>query len=247
MKAYLIDADILSYAQGLKLQETTLQARAQGTLDRDVLFLLEHTPVFTLGQRSTGNEFKKPLSTIQQSGIEVHSTSRGGNVTYHGPGQLVGYPILDLTQRQQTTASKQEYSQKLERVMQDVGRAYVPDLFCREDLHPETGKRYVGVWKKQQERLVKLGFVGVGIQPHQGRFFSTHGFALNICLKHPEHFDLIDPCGLTGVQVASLQDFCKNPIMLEEIKKKVAGVFGQVFGYKLEHISLEELKEKIKK
>ncbi len=245
MKAYVVDAGIVPYKDALHLQEATVHARAKGLIDRDVLFLLEHPPVFTLGQRTTGTEFKKPLHEIQHQGIEIYPTSRGGNVVYHGPGQLIGYPILDLTQRTQTTT--QEYSQKLEHVMQEVGRAYVQDLFCRTDTHPTTGKRYVGLWKQQHETLFKVGFVGVCIKPVLGRFLSMHGFALNTNLKHPEHFELIDPCGLAGVRVASLQDFCKHNINIQEVKTQTANIFGNVFGYKLENVSYEELNKKIKK
>lgn len=240
MQVYFVDAGMLAYPESVQLQEATIHARAKGVIDRDVLFLLQHPPVFTLGQRTTGQEFRKSIETIRQDGIDVCSTNRGGNITYHGPGQVVGYPIIDLTSR--TPNNKQEYSRKLEQVMLEAGRMYVPELFCRKDLYEPTGKRYVGVWAMQKEIPVKVGFVGVKIIPCNKCFFSMHGFALNIALQHPEHFELIDPCGLSGVCVASLQDFCQKTISIQDVKQKLTTAFAHVFDYELKEISMKQIK-----
>lgn len=248
MKAYLVDAGLISYAEGLYLQDIAMRARAEGRLGMDVLFLLEHTPVITLGKQAQEHMLRLPRETItKEYGIQVYSASRGGKATYHGPGQVVGYPILDFTARKETMSSlfKHEYSEKLERVMLSLGQKYVQDLFCRKDINPETGKRYVGVWHNSAP-IKKVGAVGVDIITQNHHFISTHGFALNVQLAHPEHFDLIDPCGLKDVKSASLAELCKKELSIPDIKTQLAQAFAHVFGYEFETISCAGLKEIIK-
>lgn len=243
MQAYLVDAGRIPYAEGLRLQTLVFDAKASGRLSRDVLFLLEHLPVITMGKLADESMLRASVQEITRQGIEFYHSTRGGRVTYHGLGQVVGYPIVDFTQRKQVLSalSEENYSEKLERVLVSVARTYVADVFKRDDKDLETDKRYVGAWCRRNDTIVKVGAVGWELRHANGRMISMHGFALNVNLLFPEHFDLIDPCGLKGVKAASLSELCGKPVEVSEVKERLAQEFANVFGYELEAISVEEL------
>jgi lipoyl(octanoyl) transferase len=201
------------YAEAAELQARLVEERRAGTIP-DTLLLLEHPHVITLGVRGDGgrSHLLATPETLASRGVELHETGRGGDITYHGPGQLVGYPIVDL---------------KPDRC--DVHR-YVRDL---EDVLIRTASDYgitagridglTGVWVGDE----KLAAIGVRI----ARWITSHGFALNVTTDL-DYFKLIIPCGIAERGVTSLSRLLGRPVAIDEVSARVAGNFAKVFGLK---------------
>ena len=174
----------LEYREALELQERIRTARQQDAVP-DVMLLLEHFPVYTRGRRSAAGELPMGEDWYRMQGIEVIETDRGGKVTYHGPGQLVGYPIVRID-------DVAEYVRTLERaIVRALAEEGIRDPRARFDDGPD----FTGVWV--QER--KIASIGVHVQ----RGITTHGFAVNV-ENDLQPFGWVVPCGLEGVQMTSL-------------------------------------------
>ena len=173
----------IEYREALELQERTRAAR-QADAVPDVLLLLEHWPVYTRGRRSAVGELPMGEDWYRTQGLDIVETDRGGKVTYHGPGQLVGYPIVRID-------DVVEYVRTLERAI--VGALSEEGVAARA--RPQDGPDYTGVWV--QER--KIASIGV----HVARGVTTHGFAVNV-ENDLQPFSWIVPCGLDGVRMTSL-------------------------------------------
>ncbi len=180
------------YPEALELQAKCVEARRSGAAP-DRLLLLEHPAVITLGRSARREHLRASGAELQARGIAVHEVSRGGDVTYHGPGQLVGYPILDLAARGETDVHR--YLRSLEEILVEalgwmgVAAETVPGLtgvFARSA--SDTG-----------EPARKIASIGVGLR----RWITCHGFALNVCVDLAG-FDAIVPCGLHGVEMTSV-------------------------------------------
>jgi lipoyl(octanoyl) transferase len=185
----------------------------------DTLILLEHPPVYTAGRRSHPSHILWAEQRMRDAGAELHFVDRGGSVTFHGPGQLVGYPILDLGSAPDVIA----YLRALEEV---VIRA------CREvgvELHRDPDA--TGVWSGHQK------VCAIGVKLLQARV-TLHGFALN-CTTDLEWFDAIVPCGLADRSVTTLSQLAGRPITVDEMKPMVARQFGEVFGTALNEDPLD--------
>ena len=171
------------YAEGVEMQ-AQLRARRQAGELSDVLLLLEHPPTYTVGRRAASEELPFPEEFYAAKGIEVHATDRGGRVTYHGPGQLVGYPIM-------AAPDVIEHLRTMERaIVSALGQAGVESRGRVED-----GPDYTGVWTGER----KIASLGV----HVSRGISTHGFAVNV-ENDLEPFDWVVACGLPDVRMTSL-------------------------------------------
>jgi lipoyl(octanoyl) transferase len=173
----------VDYREGLALQERVRAARQEDELP-DVLLMLEHPPVYTRGRRSVPGELPMGESWYRGRGIEVVQTDRGGKVTYHGPGQLVGYPIVRVD-------DIVRYVRTLEQAL----IAALAEEGVAARARPEDGPDYTGVWVGER----KIASIGV----HVARGVTTHGFAINVD-NDLEPFTWVVPCGLEGVQMASL-------------------------------------------
>jgi lipoyl(octanoyl) transferase len=173
----------LEYREALALQEQVREARQRGAVP-DVLLTLEHWPVYTRGRRSGSDELPMGEEWYRLQGIDVVNTDRGGKVTYHGPGQLVGYPIVGV-------ADVVAYVRLLERVLEAT--------LAQEGIvargRPEEGPEYTGVWVEDR----KIASIGV----HVARGVTTHGFAVNV-ENDLQPFNWIVPCGLSHVRMTSL-------------------------------------------
>ena len=190
----------ISYEQGLVLQESIVLRKIEGELT-DHLILLEHEPVYTMGR----NKDESSLLIENCLPYPVHRTNRGGQATYHGPGQLVGYPILDLTQYGRDL---HQYLRFLEDVIIDVLGHYKVRGLRREGL--------TGVWVEDR----KIASIGVGVR----KWISMHGFALNIGRDLPG-FSSIIPCGIAGVTMTSLSLEAGQNFSTEE----TAAITGEIF------------------
>jgi lipoyl(octanoyl) transferase len=196
------------YARGLELQAELVAERQAGRVS-DQLLLLEHDPVFTLGRNARRENVLFPAEALRARGFEVFETGRGGDVTYHGPGQVVGYPILELPPGRRDV---HRYVRDLEEVMirtcgdHGLTAARVPGL--------------TGAWLAQD----KVGAIGVRI----ARWVTSHGFALNVGTDLSA-FELIVPCGIRGRGVTSLERALGRPVPLERVMDRLAFHFAAVF------------------
>lgn len=197
----------LPYPAAVALQEEILERRPRE--DGDILILLEHPPVVTLGRRSRGEHLLWSEAQLQARGISVAEAGRGGDVTYHGPGQLVGYPIVDLAPRGRDLHG---YLRCLEEVLIETLAAFG---LAGERI---TGK--TGVWSGGE----KIASIGVGVR----RWIAWHGFALNVSADL-SGFDAIVPCGLPGVSMTSMERLLGRPVSLPELEAEVARSFARVF------------------
>ena len=196
------------YAQGLELQAGLVAERQAGRIP-DTLLLLEHDPVFTLGRNARAENVLLPEAALKAQGFEVFETGRGGDVTYHGPGQLVGYPILDLSPDR---CDVHRYVRDLEEVMIRTCADY--------GLEASRVQGLTGTWLGDE----KIGAIGVRI----ARWVTSHGFAFNVGTDLSA-FDLIVPCGIRGRGVTSLERQLGRPLPLEEVMDRIAANFAAVF------------------
>lgn len=200
----------IGYADGVERQKALVQARQAGEID-DTLLLVEHPPVITLGVKTRGNfaNIRVDAPALASQGVEVHDTGRGGDVTFHGPGQLVGYPIIDLKPDRQDV---HRYVRDLEEVL----------IRTAADFGLEAGriKGYSGAWVGDR----KLAAIGVRI----ARWVTSHGFALNVTTDLAG-FDLIVPCGITDRGVTSLSALLGRDVTMPEVEAAVVTHFAAVF------------------
>jgi lipoyl(octanoyl) transferase len=211
----------LDYATSLRLQQRLVELRKDGRIG-DVLLLLEHTPVITLGRNANRTNVVASQENLAARGVEVFECDRGGDVTFHGPGQLVGYPIFDLrgfppADGKRKSLGAVEYVRNLEEVLirtcADFGipAKRVPGL--------------TGVWTSPKAGLeAKIAAIGV----HISRGVTSHGFALNVNTDL-DYFDLIIPCGITSKSVTSLANELKHEIDLQQAAHAISRNFGNVF------------------
>jgi lipoyl(octanoyl) transferase len=199
----------VAYADGLDLMESQAKLRLEQTVP-DTVYLLEHDPVFTLGRAADRSHILASEETLVREGIEVFETGRGGEVTYHGPGQLVGYPVMDL---RPDRADVRRYVRDLEEVMIQVASSYgVPAVRVPQQ---------IGIWVEGRR---KLGAVGVRIS----RWITTHGFAFNV--QGPlAAFRHIIPCGIRDKAITSLYEEAEARPSMEEVKHRTIEAFVSVF------------------
>jgi lipoyl(octanoyl) transferase len=202
---------VMPYAEAVALQKALVEERKAGRIP-DQLLLLQHPPVITLGvkTRSDRTHIVASEDTLRAHGVEVLETGRGGDVTYHGPGQLVGYPILDLTPDRRDV---HRYVRDLEEVL----------IRAVAGFGVEAGRSagLTGAWVGDD----KLAAIGVRIS----RWITSHGFALNVNTDL-SHFDFIVPCGIADKGVTSLERLLGRAVPMAEVEDAVAGAFEEVFG-----------------
>ena len=201
---------VIAYADGLELQRQLVEQRKAGTIP-DQLLLLEHPPVITLGVKTRQDRSHVLASPdmLESAGVEIFETGRGGDVTYHGPGQLVGYPIIDL---RPDRCDVHRYVRDLEQVMIDAA--------ARLGVTAERVAGLTGAWVGED----KLAAIGVRIS----RWVTSHGFALNVSTDL-SHFDLIVPCGITDRGVTSLARLTGATVRIRDVEDAVIAAFSTVF------------------
>jgi lipoyl(octanoyl) transferase len=197
------------YDAGVRLQESVrLQVRRHEGPER--LLLLEHPPVYTLGRNAEAGDVVADPGWLERLGIAVHESDRGGQATYHGPGQLVGYPILDLDpDRRDVRRYVVDLSDVLVRTLRGLG----VEARARPSPH-------VGVWVGE----AKIASLGV----HLSRWITTHGFALNVCTDLG-HFAGLVPCGMPGVELTSVERLTGRRLAPAEVAPLLAARFAEVF------------------
>jgi len=207
------DLGTVPYARGLELQAELVVERREGRIP-DTLLLLEHPHVITLGTSSSSEHVLADDEARRRMGIELFETGRGGDVTYHGPGQLVGYPILDLKPDRKD----------LHRYLRDLEGALMEAL---SELGVESWREegLTGVWTPAG----KVAAIGVRVS---SGWITSHGFALNVD-PNPAYFGTIVPCGIRDRQVATLAGLLGRPVTTAEVAPVVAGAVARTFGREL--------------
>lgn len=203
---------VVGYREGLRVQHERVTARKAGTIP-DTLILLEHPPVYTLGRNAKRENILFSPERLRQLGAELFETDRGGDVTFHGPGQLVGYPILDLTRHRRDLSW---YMHSLEEVFIRVAGEYGIEA------GRIAGAR--GAWVGN-EKMVAMGV-------HVSRWVTSHGFAFNVN-TNLQFFNWIVPCGLHDKGVTSLQKLLRHEVSMDAVTESVIRHFGDVFGMEM--------------
>ena len=200
----------LGYLEALELQRSLARDRISGTIPQDVLLLVEHPPVVTLGRSSKQKHLVASPRFLQSKGVELYEVERGGDVTFHGPGQLVGYPIIDLKRHRQDL---HWYLRKIEEALINSLDDY--------GIPGERNTAYTGVWTRGK----KIASIGV----HARDWVTWHGFALNVTTDL-SYFDLIVPCGIDGVVMTSIsRELGSDDISMQDVRDRITARFAAAF------------------
>jgi lipoyl(octanoyl) transferase len=210
------------------LQQRLVEGRKADAIP-DVLLLCEHPHVITLGRNGKREHLRAGDRLLAQMSVEFHPSDRGGDITYHGPGQIVGYPILDLARHRRDV---RWYVAQLEEVMLRTSADFGVAARRFEGRH--------GVWVDAAAGEEKLGALGV----HLSRWVASHGFAYNVSTDL-RYFDLIVPCGIAGARATSLERVLARAVDISAARVRVAARFAEVFGLDLVQTTREELKESL--
>lgn len=204
------DLGIIDYQEAWELQQQVFQLRVDGKIE-DILFLLEHPNTYTLGKTANKDHLVGSKPFLENHGVKVYEIDRGGDITFHGPGQIVGYPIIDLNNWERDT-------HKYLRAIEDVIMKTCSDYGLRASRNSE----YTGVWAGNK----KIAAIGIKVS----RWITMHGFAFNINTDL-SLYDGIIPCGIQDKGVTSIETELGKSIDLQEVKEKVVSHFSEVFDY----------------
>jgi lipoyl(octanoyl) transferase len=248
------------YAEALELQRAVARARITGAIAEDVLLLVQHPPVFTFGRSTKASSLPLPAEALRARGVEVYEIERGGDVTFHGPGQLVGYPIVDL----------KRHRKDLHWYLRQVEEAVIAGI-APFGVAGTRSAGYTGVWVGESEErramsdegegpagstpshrtspsliahrssLRKLASIGV----HARDWVTWHGFALNVTTEPLRFFDLIVPCGIAGVEMTSVSRELGRDVTVDAVAREVTRAFGRVFGLTPVQLTVDELRARL--
>lgn len=220
-EAWILNLDTVPYEEAFALQKRLVVLRSQGTIC-DTLILLEHPPVFTITRKATLKNILVSQDELQDRGISLCQTNRGGDITYHGPGQIVGYPIMNL----------KDHGKDLHKYIRNIEEIIIA-LLADFDIAAHRDKANPGVWIGDE----KIAAIGIAVK---SSWITMHGFAFNV---NPDldHYSLIVPCGITNKGVTSLRKLLGSPIRMVEVREKLIHHYAQVFNLRTRNISLEEI------
>jgi len=217
-----LELPVMEYREAWDLQTQLVHAKRDRIIDEDVVLLLEHLPVFTLGRQGNREHLLVTEAFLRSRQIPVVHVERGGDITYHGPGQLVVYPIVNLrTGRWRVVEFVEALEEVMIRTTSDWGITAKRNAINR------------GVWIGSKKNL---GNIGIAVR----RGMSFHGFAFNVNIAL-EPFSWIDPCGLKDVKVTSMKKVLGGEIAMGDIRQAVSFHVQEIFGVQLEHVSLEHI------
>lgn len=215
-KLFVIDLGRTEYRSAWELQKRLVDLRHESKIP-DCLVLTEHEPVITMGRAYRGENLISPAEELRRKGVELFEIERGGDITFHGPGQLVAYPIIDLNNR----------GRDLHRYLRDLETVVISTL---SGFGIEAGVKpgLTGVWVDDH----KLAAIGVAVS----RWITYHGLALNVNTDL-EYFKLINPCGITRFPVGSMTSVTGRPMDFSSVVESLARSFAENFNYEVEEIS----------
>ena len=223
-----VNAGLLPYAPACALQHRVVEARKAAAIP-DVLLFCEHPHTITLGRNGKKEHLRASDRLLAQMNVTFQETNRGGDITYHGYGQIVGYPILDLTEHRRDV---RWYVRQLEEIMIRATADFKVAAARVEGRH--------GIWVGRPPAEEKLAALGV----HLSRWVTSHGFAYNVATDL-RYFDLIVPCGIAGKRATSLERVLDRAVGTDEVRPRLAAHFGELFERKMLQVSRAELEEKL--
>jgi len=221
--AYLMSLGLVSYGEAFELQRSLAGAVSQGAIPETVIFL-EHPPVITVGRRT---ETESELHVPEDATVEIAETDRGGKSTFHGPGQLVCYPILDL----------HNHGKDLKRYVRDLEEALIRTLAAFE----LKGVRYeglTGVWMPPADGQGPRKIASIGV--HVSHWVTTHGYALNVDLDPAPFTEWITACGLEDAQFTTMARELERPLGVDDVRPAAIGALSEVFGLELEELPADD-------
>jgi lipoyl(octanoyl) transferase len=225
---HIVDLGLIGYAEAWALQKRVVAARKSGAIE-DVLLLCEHPHVITQGRSGKRENLLASEHVLKQKCVEFHATDRGGDITYHGPGQIVGYPILNLG------AIRRDVVWYVRMLEQAMIRATAEFGITAERVAGKTG-----IWVGGSGAEEKLAAIGV----HISRWVTSHGFAYNVSTDL-RFFDLIVPCGIADRKATSLEKLMERRVEKNEVAPRIAQHLGDVFGLEMKETTRAELREKL--
>src|SRR5574341_206026 len=202
---------LIDYQNAIKLQLSLIEKRMKEEIE-DVLLLLQHPPTFTMGRSGKTEHILSNIEELKKRGIHFEEISRGGDVTYHGPGQLIGYPILDLN----------KFKRDIHQYLRNIEEMLILTL-GDFNIKARRIEGLTGVWVNEE----KVASIGVGIK----RWITYHGFALNVNTEL-SYFDMIIPCGIPGAKMTSMKKIVaeKENLEITEVESSIINAFSKVFG-----------------
>lgn len=221
-----LDLPVTAYREVWAMQQDLVALRRDGLWDEDIVLLVEHYPVYTLGRRGGVENLKVPETFLEKMGIQVFPVERGGDITFHGPGQLVGYPIFNL---HKSKIGVTDFVGYLEEVMIRAVKEWGIDA--------GRDQRNRGVWVRRN----KLGSVGIAIR----HGISFHGFALNVDMDL-KPFGWINPCGLQGIGMTSMAQELSCGVSMKQVRQAVKDNMEEIFGLRLQPCELAQMREALK-
>ncbi len=222
----VVDIPLMGYREALDLQRRIVHARHTGALQQDVILILEHPPVFTLGRRGGEEHLLVDKSFLKNKGIEIHRVERGGYITYHGPGQVVVYPIVDLNRVHWGVV---DWVSSLE----EVGIRVAADW----GITAERRSLNRGVWVENR----KLAYIGIAVR----HWIAFHGMAINVNLSL-EPFEWMNPCGLEGVSATSLAEASGVAVFAQEVRERIVYHLKTQLRKMPEETTLSEIASKLR-
>lgn len=223
-KGYCLDLGKEEYGEIYLLQKQLNLARREGVI-LDTVLLLEHDQCFTIGRKGGSDHILVGDDQLQMEDIKVYESDRGGDVTYHGPGQIICYPIINLKNH---GSDVHLFARQMEEV-----------LICTLDtfgIRAGRKQEYPGVWVGN----AKIGAEGIAIQ----NWVTMHGVSLNVC-PNLQHFSYIVPCGISQLGVCSMQQLLNTDIDIAQVKKEIRKQFCRIFNLHLDDIGLKKIKEMV--
>ena len=225
----VVELGLTAYRAAWELQRRIVHARKAGTLP-DVLLLCEHPHVITLGRNGRSEHLRASDHLLRQMGVEFCPSDRGGDITYHGPGQLVGYPILHLAEiRRDVVWYVRQLEEAMIRATADLG-------VCAGRQPGKTGV-WVELPRAGEEKLAAIGV-------HISRWVTSHGFAYNVATDL-RYFDLIVPCGIPDKRPTSLERLLGRSVNITEVAPRIVERLGEVFGLEMRPATRKELEERL--
>jgi len=224
----IIDLGLIDYAEALALQKRVVAARKADAIE-DALLVCEHLHVITQGRNGKREHLLVSEHVLRQKGMDYYETSRGGDITYHGPGQIVGYPILNLGAIRRDVVW---YVRTLEEAMIHATAEF--------GITAERVAGKTGIWVRAGDTEEKLAAIGV----HISRWVTSHGFAYNVSTDL-RNFELIVPCGIAGRRATSLEKLLGRDMEQKEVALRIAKHLGELLGRDIKETSRKELLEKL--
>jgi lipoate-protein ligase B len=223
-EAWILNLDTVPYEEAFDLQKRLVRLRSQDSI-KDTLILLEHPPVFTVTRKATLKNILVSTDELNEKGISLCQTNRGGDITYHGPGQIVGYPIMDL----------KGYGKDLHQYVRRIEEMII-NLLTDYGIAAHRDKSNPGVWVGDE----KIAALGIAVK---SSWTTMHGFSLNV---NPDlsHYALIVPCGISGRGITSLSLLLGKPISTRKIREQLIHHYAAVFNLNTREITREEITQR---